>query len=138
MLSSMNDAFIIIGSIFVFLAAVIHLFIFFLESVLWSRPTAWKRFGVKNQEDADTLKAMAYNQGFYNVFLALGAGTGLVMLGSSNVAQAGLALAIFALLSMLLASIVLVTSNPKLARAAAVQGAAPLLGILFLVLGIVA
>ncbi len=134
----MNTAFIVIGSIFVALAAVIHLLIFFLESVLWSRPSTWRRFGVRSQADADVLKPMAYNQGFYNVFLALGAGTGLVMLGSTNVPQAGLALAIFSLLSMLLAAVVLITSNPRLARAAILQGGAPLLGIVFLVLGIVA
>ena len=136
MLATMNTAFVVLGSIFVFLAAVIHLFIFFLESVLWSRPTTWKRFGLKSQEEADTVKPMAYNQGFYNVFLALGAGTGLIMISSTNVVQGGIALSIFALLSMLLASIVLITSNPKLWRAAVLQGAAPLLGIIFLVLAL--
>lgn len=134
----MNTALIVIGSIFALLAAVIHVGIFFLESVLWSRPATWKRFGVRSQDDAETLRPMAYNQGFYNVFLALGAGAGVVMLASSNVPQAGLALTIFALLSMLLAALVLITSNPRLARAAALQGTAPLLGILFLVLGTVA
>lgn len=136
MLATMNTAFVVLGSIFVLLAALIHLFIFFLESVLWSRPSTWKRFGLKSQEEADIVKPMAYNQGFYNVFLALGAGAGLVMIASSNVAQGGIALAIFSLLSMLLASIVLITSSPKLARAALLQGVAPLFGIVFLVLAI--
>jgi len=136
MLASMNTVFVVIGSIFVFLAAVIHLFIFFLESVLWSRPSTWKRFGLKTQEEADTVKPMAYNQGFYNVFLALGAGAGLIMMASATVNQGGIALSIFALLSMLLASVVLITSNPKLWRAALTQGLAPLLGILFLVLAL--
>ena len=43
---------------------------------------------------------------------------------------------IFALLSMVLAAVVLVTSNPKAARSALIQGAAPLLGLVFLVLGL--
>jgi hypothetical protein len=38
---------------------------------------------------------------------------------------------------MLLASIVLVSSNPRLMRAALFQGLAPLLGIVFLVLYLV-
>ena len=115
----MSTVFLIIGAVFVGIAALIHLVIFFLESVLWNRPSTWKRFGVKSQADAEVLRPMAYNQGFYNVFLALGAGAGLVMLASPNVMQAGAALSIFVCLSMLLASVVLLFSNPKLARAAA-------------------
>ena len=130
------SAFVIIGSIFVLIAALIHLLIFFLESVLWSRPEVWKRFGLRSQEEADTVRPMAFNQGFYNVFLAVGAGTGLVMLGSTNWAQGGIALAIFASASMVLAALVLITSSPKLARAAAIQGVAPLVGIIFLVLAL--
>jgi len=131
------SAFVIIGSIFVLIAALIHLLIFFLESVLWSRPDVWRRFGLKTQEEADTVRPMAFNQGFYNVFLALGAGTGLVMLGSTNWALGGIALSIFAATSMVLAALVLVTSSPKLARSAAIQGVAPLIGVIFLVLALV-
>jgi putative membrane protein len=129
--------YVIIGSVFVTIAALIHLMIFFMESVLWSRPAVWKRFGMASQQDADTVKSMAYNQGFYNVFLAIGAGVGLVMLGSSNWSQGGIALAIFASASMVLAAVVLITSSPKLARAALIQGLAPLLGIIFLTLALI-
>jgi putative membrane protein len=132
----MSTVFLIIGAIFVGIAGLIHIAIFLFESVLWSRSSTWKRFGVKTQEEADVLRPMAYNQGFYNVFLALGAGAGLIMLASSNVQQAGAALSIFVLLSMLLASIVLLFSNPKLARAAAFQGVAPLIGLIFLIIAI--
>ena len=130
------SAFVIIGSVFILIAALIHLLIFFLESVLWSRPAVWKRFGLKTQAEADIVKPMAFNQGFYNVFLALGAGTGLVMLGSTNWQQGGIALSIFAGLSMVLAALVLITSSPKLARSAAIQGVAPLIGVVFLVLAL--
>jgi putative membrane protein len=133
----MNDVFLVIGAIFVAIAALIHVFIFVLESVLWSRPATWKRFGLRSQEEADTVRPMAYNQGFYNAFLALGAGAGLVMIASANVKPEGVALSIFVLLSMLLASVVLITSNPKLARAAVTQGAAPFIGLIFLVLSVV-
>ena len=37
---------------------------------------------------------------------------------------------------MVLAAVVLISSNPKMARSALIQGAAPLLGLVFLVLGI--
>jgi putative membrane protein len=134
----MSATFAVIGSVFVFLAAVIHLFIFALESVLWSRPSTWKLFGVRDERDAEVLRPMAYNQGFYNVFLAIGAGLGLVFLGTGFSREGGIAIAMFALGSMVLAAVVLVTSNPKLLRAALIQGAAPLLGLVFLTLSLVA
>jgi putative membrane protein len=133
----MSATFAVIGSVFVFLAAVIHLFIFALESVLWSRPSTWKLFGVRDERDAEVLRPMAYNQGFYNVFLAIGAGLGLVFLGTGFSREGGIAIAMFSLGSMVLAAVVLVTSNPKLVRAALIQGAAPLLGLLFLTLSLV-
>ena len=128
------SAFVIIGSIFILIAALIHLLIFFLESVLWSRPDVWRRFGLKTQEEADTVRPMAFNQGFYNVFLAIGTAVGLLMLTYPAVVTAGLGVVLFALLSMLLASIVLITSNPRLLRAALIQGLAPLVGVVFLIL----
>ena len=130
------SAFVILGSVFVFLAAVIHVLIFFLESVLWSKPTTWKRFGLKTQAEADTVRPMAFNQGFYNLFLAIGVGVGLVLLGLPGAQQAGIALSIFAALSMVLAALVLITSSPKLARSAALQGVAPLIGVVFLVIAL--
>jgi putative membrane protein len=133
----MNAAFAVVGSVFVFIAAVIHLGFFALESVLWSRPSTWRQFGVSNQADADVLRPMAYNQGFYNVFLALGAGIGLVLLGTGFSTEGGIAIAMFALSSMVLAAVVLITSNPKMLRGALIQGAAPLLGLVFLVLSLV-
>jgi putative membrane protein len=137
MLSGMSPVFVIIGSVFAAIAALIHVYIFVLESVTWTKESTRKVFGVRSAEDAELMKPLAYNQGFYNLFLALGVATGLIMIGGGAFAQAGFALAIFALLSMVLAAVVLITSNPKLARSALIQGAAPLLGMAFLVLGIV-
>jgi putative membrane protein len=134
----MNTALVITGSVFIFIAAAIHLLIFFMESVLWSNPSTWRRFGLRSQEDADTVKPMAFNQGFYNVFLAIGAGVGLIMLGSEAWTQGGLVLTIFSAASMALAATVLVVSSPKLYRAALIQGLAPLIGIVFLLLSLYA
>ncbi|MEV8252522.1 DUF1304 domain-containing protein [Rhodoglobus sp. NPDC076762] len=132
----MNSLFAILGSAFVFLAALVHLMIFFMESVLFHTPRVQQIFGVRAQ-DAEIIKPWAYNQGFYNVFLALGAGTGLVLMGTVGMWPAGIALAMFAALSMLLAAVVLITSQPKqMARPAIIQGAPPLLGIIFLVLAL--
>ncbi len=123
----------VLGSVFVGLAALIHVYIFFLESIAWSKPKTWKTFGLATQAEADTVRPMAYNQGYYNAFLAVGVIVGIVLIATPGVAQAGYALALFAALSMVLAATVLITSSPKLARAAVLQGAAPLIGSALLV-----
>jgi putative membrane protein len=132
----MNSALAIIGSVFVGLAALLHVYIFVMESVQWTKPATWKRFGVKSQADADVTKPMALNQGFYNLFLALGVLTGLVLL-ASGAPQVGLGMIFLGAGSMVAAALVLVLSSPKLARAAAIQGTLPLIGIIFLTLALV-
>ena len=132
----MNAAFAIIGSVFAAVAALVHLGIFALESVLWSRPSTWKQFGVATERDAEVLRPMAYNQGFYNLFLGVGVAVGLVLLATGASPEAGIGVAIFGLGSMLLAAVVLITSNPRLARAAVIQGGAPLLALIFLTIAL--
>ncbi|MBX3310728.1 MAG: DUF1304 domain-containing protein [Cryobacterium sp.] len=114
--------------VFASVAALIHVMIFALESVLWATPQVWRRFGLKSQADADVVEPMAFNQGFYNLFLALAAILGLLLLGWGN-PIAGKWVLLVALASMVLASIVLLITNRRLWRAAIVQGAAPLIGI---------
>lgn len=126
---------VIAGSVFAVIAALIHVYIFVLESVQWSKESTRRVFGVKSEADAELMKPLAFNQGFYNLFLALGVGIGLILLLSGGAMQAGFALAIAGLLSMVLAAVVLISSNPKLARSAAIQGVAPLIGVVLLVLG---
>jgi putative membrane protein len=128
--------FFIAGSIAVGLAALVHVFIFWLESISWSAPTTWRRFGVGSQEEAETIRPMAYNQGWYNAFLAIGALCGIVLLASPGLKQAGVALELFAALSMVFAATVLAISSPRLARAAATQGVLPLIGIVLLAVGL--
>ncbi|NIL75380.1 hypothetical protein RhoFasB10_01480 [Rhodococcus sp. B10] len=114
----------ILAQIFAALAAVLHVAIFVMESVLWTRPTVWKRFGVASQADADTVRPMAFNQGFYNLFLALGIVGGLIVGGS-----AGHAVVIFACLSIVGAAVVLATGGRTYFRAAVTQGVTPLVAL---------
>ena len=132
----MSAAFAVAGSVLALVAALIHLYIFLLESVLWTRPSTMRTFGIRDPKDAEVLRPMAFNQGFYNVFLALGTGVGLVLLGTGASREGGIAIAVFALASMVLAAVVLVTSNPRMLRAALIQGAAPLLALVFLLLSL--
>ena len=82
--------------------------------------------------------SFAYNQGFYNLFLAVGAagGVALAVLGGAGSGQvvAGNAVMLFACGSMVAAGIVLVTHNPRFASAAAVQVVPPLVAIVAKVL----
>ena len=133
----MNQALLVAGLVFVGLAALIHVYIFYLESIAWSRPRTWKAFGLRTQADADTVRPMAYNQGYYNAFLAAGVIIGIVLIATPGLAQAGVALVLFAAASMVFAAVVLITSSPRLARAAVLQGAAPLVGSVLLVLSVV-
>ncbi|MEW1951679.1 DUF1304 domain-containing protein [Pseudarthrobacter sp902506025] len=130
---------ILASLLFAFLAAALHVFIFTMESLTWTRPATWKRFGVASQQDAETTKSLAYNQGFYNLFLAVGAfvGVGLVVFGGAGSVQdvAGWTLIFSCCGSMLLAAAVLAFTGRKYLRAAATQGTTPLLAV---VLGLLA
>ncbi|MFG6503352.1 DUF1304 domain-containing protein [Microbacterium sp. P05] len=126
----------IVATVFGSLAALVHLYIFVLESVRWTRPRTWQIFGIADQAAADTIRPMAFNQGFYNLFLAIGAAVGLALLwigAPGTVADvAGRTLALFTLASMVAASLVLLTGGTRYLRPALLQGAAPLIGFVFL------
>ena len=123
---------LVVGQVFAGLAALIHVYIWVLESVLWSKPSTWRTFGVRSAEEAETLRPMAYNQGFYNLFLAFGVVVGIVLSWTALFQMAGLAVLLFSCLSMVLAAVVLITSNRKMARAALIQGGLPFLALLAL------
>ncbi|ERK71016.1 hypothetical protein N136_02635 [Leifsonia aquatica ATCC 14665] len=124
---------IVLATVVVTLAAALHVAIFFMESVAWGRPTVWKRFGVADQQAADTTKPMAYNQGFYNLFLAIGAVVGLILYGV-GLHPAGLALILFTMGCMFAASVVLLTTGKGYWRASITQGTLPLIGFILMLL----
>ena len=93
-------------------AALIHAWFFVLESVQFEQPRVFGRFGIKSAEDAAIVRPMAFNQGFYNLFLALGilAGLGLVATGQ---VEAGRAVVLFACACMVGAGAVLLATNRR-------------------------
>jgi putative membrane protein len=136
-LTLMSLVLLIIAIVFAALAALLHVFIFVMESVLWMRPATWKRFGLSSQEEAATIRPMALNQGFYNLFLAVGIFVAFFLLPHPGLHAAGVMLILFCCASMLAAALVLIISNPKLARAAITQGVFPLLAVISLaILGV--
>ena len=115
-------------------AALVHVYFFVLESLWFMRPAVWRRFGLDTEEDAEITRSFAWNQGFYNLFLAAGVAIGLALVGSGD-PGAGRAITLFACASMIAAGTVLFLHNPRFLRAAAIQAVPPLvavLGIVFL------
>ena len=82
--------------------------------------------GSRSQEQADIVRPMAFNQGFYNLFLALGVFGGLVLVdfASGGAVSAGIGITKFALASMVLAGAVLLATGRRFRRAALLQAAA--------------
>jgi putative membrane protein len=61
----------VISKILVAIVALEHLYILYLEMFLWTTPRGMKTFGT-TQEQANSSKTLAANQGLYNGFLAAG------------------------------------------------------------------
>lgn len=118
------------------LSAVLHVVIFVLEAVLFRRPDVHGRFATR-PGDVDAVAPWAFNQGFYNLFLAIGAAVGAVLALGEGTRPAGLALVLLACGSMLAAAVVLASTDRRMARAAATQGTVPLLAVVAAVLALV-
>ena len=111
-------------------ASALHVSIFWMEVFAWETPRVRATFRTSEAEAATT-KAMAYNQGFYNLFLAVVTIVGVVMLAVDG-ESAGWLLVVAGAGSMLAAAIVLVAKDRSYARAAATQGTLPLLALVAL------
>ena len=117
-----------IAIIFCALASLIHVYIFVMESLLWGTPKINKDFGV-NKEEAEMNRLFAFNQGFYNLFLAIAGFVGIALMQTQSI-EAGRALVLCSCLSMFGASLVLISSNRKLLRPAIIQGGPPLIALI--------
>ncbi len=123
-----------IGLVFAGLAALIHVYIFYLESLAWTAPATRRTFGT-TREQAEQTRELAFNQGFYNLFLAVvtALGVGFAAAGSTVV---GATLVFAGAGSMVAAGAVLMLSDRSKIRAALVQLVAPLVGVLALTVGL--
>lgn len=124
---------ILAGLVLAALAAALHVFIFYLESFAWTT-RARGVFGT-SAEEAEATRELAFNQGFYNLFLAIAVFVGIAAfaLGSDTV---GATLVLVGAGSMLAASLVLLLSSPDKAAAAVKQGTLPALAVAPLVVGL--
>ncbi|MFT3917437.1 MAG: DUF1304 domain-containing protein [Anaeromyxobacteraceae bacterium] len=114
-------------------AAAAHVLFFLEESVWWMKPTIHQKTFGMSLEKAEIVRQFAFNQGFYNLFLAFELAVGLWLLSADQVI-AGTALVGFGCASMLGAALVLLASNRHFWFGAVVQGVPPALALLALAL----
>ena len=121
----------LVAMVFAIFAALLHVFIFYMESISWTSEKTRSTFGM-SEEGAENTKEMAFNQGFYNLFLAIEviAGVGLYLAGAQGV---GLALMLFGTGSMLAAALLLFITSPDKRSAAIKQGTLPLIAVIALI-----
>lgn len=123
------------AAVFAVISAAVSFYIFLLETLKWTDPETMAVFRVKTSEEAAITQQLAYNQGFYNLFLAVGAALGVLLLVLGN-SVAGVTLMSFSTASMALAAVVLATSDRRMVRAALIQGGPAALALLFTLLGV--
>ncbi|WP_322411974.1 DUF1304 domain-containing protein [Microbacterium invictum] len=128
---------VVAGLVFAAIAAVIHVYIFVLESVTWTSARTRRTFGIRSLEEAQATRAMAFNQGFYNLFLAVSALVGIVLV-AVGATVVGATLVFVGTGSMVAAGLVLVLSNRRMLRPAAIQAVPPLIAIISLAIGLTA
>ncbi|UUO04182.1 DUF1304 domain-containing protein [Mycolicibacterium novocastrense] len=123
-----------VGLFFAGLAALLHIYIWVMESLTWTSARTRATFGL-TEEEALATKELAFNQGFYNLFLAVITLAGIVI-GAIGYNWVGIALIFAGVGSMLAAALVLLLSSPDKAKAAVTQGIFPLVAIVLLAVAV--
>lgn len=126
---------LVLGMVFAGLAAALHVVIFWMESLAWDGPAARRVFGPASAAEVESTRVLAFNQGFYNLFLALVTAAGIAF-AIASVTGIGAALILAGAGSMLAAALVLFVSNPGKRSAAVRQGILPLIAVVATVLGL--
>ncbi|MGV0786144.1 DUF1304 domain-containing protein [Mycolicibacterium sp. XJ2] len=123
-----------VGLFFAGLAALLHIYIWVMESLTWTSARTRATFGL-TEEEALATKELAFNQGFYNLFLAIITLSGIVI-GGIGYNWIGIALIFAGVGSMLAAALVLLLSSRDKAKAALIQGIFPLIAIVLLAVAV--
>jgi putative membrane protein len=118
----------VITQLFAVLAGLGHVGAFVLESLLFRRPAA-QRLLLGRADVAPDVYLWAFNQGFYNLFIAAGALGGVVAY-HAGYATVGRAVALYACAVMAGAGVVLAVSDRRLWRGALGQSVPPLIALL--------
>ena len=123
-----------VTTVFAFVAIAIHIYIWVIESFLWTKPKGREIFGM-TEEFAESTREMAANQGLYNLMIAWIAATGLLAFWFGS-PQVGVALLFAGLGAMAIAGIYLFLTSPAKRKPALIQLVPPLLSLIFLFVNI--
>ena len=116
-------AMLTVVTVFAFVAIAIHVYIWILESFLWTKPKGREVFNM-SEEFAESTKDMA--------MLAWVAATGLLAFWFGGLPQVGIALMFAGLGSMAVAGIYLFLTSKDKRKPALIQFTPPLLALIFL------
>jgi len=126
---------------FAIVTAIFHTLFFVAESILWLEPYIYKNIlsqpdssiGIELLEQAILMETVFFNQGFYNLFLALGLIVGIIFVQKGSV-ERGSTLIGYCCLFAFGAGVVLALSAGAF-LGAAVQAVPPMIALIFLYLG---
>jgi putative membrane protein len=113
--------------VFAGLAGLLHVYIFTMESLTWTSKRTRAAFGT-TPEEAETTKLLAFNQGFYNLFLAIGIAAGIALIAAGS-DEAGRAVVLFCCACMVGAGVILLATSRRFFQASLVQALPPLVAI---------
>jgi putative membrane protein len=115
-------------SAFAIVAVFFHVVAFVLESFLFHRPNV-QTFLLGRPEPSAGVRLWAFNQGFYNLFLAAGPAAGLIAQYAGN-QSVGRALVIYGCAFMAACGVVLFISDRRLWRSMIGQSGPPLIALI--------
>ena len=120
----------VISTITISITALIHILFFKLESLDFMKPEVLQKFGL-DQSSGQFVKVWAFNQGFYNLFFAIGLFYSLFLINFKDQNE-GRVLASFILISIVGAGVVLYASQPQKLSAALIQAIPALIAVISL------
>jgi len=116
-----------VTQIFAVVAGLVHMWAFVMESLLFRRPQVQRIF-LGHADVEPGVYLWAFNQGFYNLFVAAGAIGGVVAYHADH-PTAGRALTLYACAFMAAAGVVLFVSDRRLWRGALGQALPALIAL---------
>jgi len=117
----------LVTQIFAVAAVLFHVAAFVLESLLFARPAAQTAL-LGRPDPSPALRLFAFNQGFYNLFLAAGPAIGLIA-HSRGHEKVGEALVAYGCAFMAACGVVLFVSDRRLWRSMIGQSGPPLVAL---------
>ncbi len=105
------------------ISGLIHVLFFIMESIVWLEQTVYETFEVASLADAEVLEVYVKNQGYYNLFLAVGIFGALALAGKKP--EISTALITYISAFMIGAAIVLLFTIPAMIAGVFIQGLPP-------------